>query len=155
MWTALFIFGAGLLIWTVEIVMANQIAQRDFASNPCWFVQEDRPINMPELVAGPQGIYVPNPLRQINRRFVGLGLSDPEVTAPHFAVATLDVKGRPTLWGWSYRNRDFWPLSEMTLGRGTLSPGTGGFTDGDVIRAACPTLAAPINPKRLEDSRVF
>ncbi|MCK4207588.1 hypothetical protein J3U99_22835 [Brucella pituitosa] len=136
------------LIWLAEIVVANQIAQRDFGPEPCWFIQEDRPINMPELIAGPHGIYVPNPLRQINRRFVGLGLSDPEVLAPHFAVAALDAKGRPALWGWSYHNMGFWPLSEVKIG-GNLTPGTGTFTSGEAIRAACPTLADPINPKRL------
>lgn len=138
-----------LLAWLAETVVANQIAQRDFSPEPCWFIQEDRPINWPELVAGPQGIYVPNPLRQINRRFVGLALSDPEVLAPHFAVAALDAKGRPALWGWSYRKMDFWSLSEVKIG-GNLNPGTGTFTTGEAIRAACPTLAAPINPKRLE-----
>ncbi|MGH6763589.1 MAG: hypothetical protein ACRECW_18595 [Phyllobacterium sp.] len=135
------------LVWLAEIVVANQIAQRDFSSEPCWFIQEDRPINMPELVAGPQGIYVPNPLRQINRRFIGLGLSDPEVLAPHFAVAALDAKGRPALWGWSYRKIDFWSLTEKSQSRrtGPLAD----FISEEAIRAACPTLAPPINPKRL------
>ena len=137
-----------LLAWLAEIVMANQIAQRDFSSNPCWFIQEDRPVLTPGLVAGPQGFYIPNPLRQINRRFIGLGLNEPQVHGPHFAVAALDADGRPAVWGWSYLKMDFWSLTEKSQGRRTGA--LADFISEEEIRAGCPTLAAPINPKRLE-----
>ncbi|MFB8342423.1 hypothetical protein ACWGNA_26965 [Brucella cytisi] len=136
-----------LLVWLAEIVAANQIARRDFSSNPCWFVPEARPVLIPKLVAGPRGLYVPDPLRQINRRYVGLGLRDPAVRAPHFAVAALDGKGPPALWGWSYLNRDFWQL-DMAQSRG--APGLAEFITEDAMLAACPDLIAPINPERLE-----
>lgn len=142
------IFAILLLAWLAEIVVANQIAQRDFSSNPCWFVPEDHPVLIPNLVAGPRGIYVPNPLRQVNRRFIGLGLRDPAVHAPHFAVAALDADGRPAVWGWSYWKMDFWSLTDKSQSRrfGALHD----FISEEEIRAGCPALAAPINPKRLE-----
>lgn len=135
------------LIWLTEIVVANQIAQRDFSPTPCWFVPEDHPVLIPNLVAGPRGFYVPNPLRQINRRYIGLGLREPQVHAPHFAVAALDADGRPTLWGWSYSNMDFWRL-DMAQSRGR--PGLAEFITEDAMLAACPELTAPINPERLK-----
>ncbi len=80
-------------------------------------VKEDQPQNQPGLLPGPKGIYVPNPLRQLNRRFLGLGLDEASVYAPHFAVAALDADGRPALWGWSYRDWDFWSISEKAQSR--------------------------------------
>ncbi|OIS94244.1 hypothetical protein [Brucella cytisi] len=132
-----------LLVWLAEIVAAK----RDFNSNPCWFVPEARPVLIPKLVAGPRGLNVPDPLRQINHCNVGLGLRDPAAHAPHFAVAALDGKGRPALWGWSYLNRDFWQL-DMAQSRG--APGLAEFITEDAMLAACPDLTAPINPERLE-----
>ena len=137
-----------VLIWTIEIVTANQIARRDFSQNPCWFVPEDNPANMPGLVPGPKGIYVLNPLRLINRRFIGFGLNDPNVHAPHFAVAALDTEGRPALWGWSFRNMDFWPLNAKAQSRGN-GPLTD-FASEDAIRLHCPSLATPVNAERFE-----
>ena len=137
-----------LLFWIVQVVRAHQIAWRDFSENPCWFIPEDHPANMPELVAGPEGIYVPNPLRLINRRFIGFGLDEPNVYAPHFAVAVLDAEGRPALWGWSFRHMDFWSISDQAQSRGKGS--LADFATEEAIRAACPALAAPINTARLE-----
>ena len=136
-----------LLLWVTLIVMANQIARRDFSRDPCWFIPEDNPASLPELVAGPKGIYVPNPIRQINRRFLGFGLDEPNVYAPHFAVAALDADGRPALWGWSFLNMDFWSISEKAQSRGNGS--LADFATEDAIRAACPSLAAPIDRTRL------
>ena len=88
-------------LWFALIFQANRIARRDFSATPCWFVQERNPQNLPGLVAGPRGFYVPNPFRQLNRRFFGFGLDEPDSYAPHFAVAALDAEGRPALWAWS------------------------------------------------------
>ena len=92
--------------WLFQIASANRIAKRDFAPEACWFVQEKQPHSLPELVFGSSGFYVPNPLRQINRRFIGFGMEDANVRAPHFAIASLDREGRPALWGWSYSGLD-------------------------------------------------
>ena len=128
--------------WVFQIATANRIAKRDFGPAPCWFVQEDRPQNLPELVAGPSGFYVPNPLRQLNRRYIHLGIDDANVYAPHFAIAALDREGRPALWGWSYRKRDFWPISKDSWSRGGY---LADFASEETILAACPDLKAPIN----------
>lgn len=114
-------------------------------------VKEDQPQNQPGLLLGPKGIYVPNPLRQLNRRFVGLGLDETSVYAPHFAVAALDADGRPELWGWSYRDWDFWSISEKTQSRrfGALDD----FIGEEKIRAACPSLKQPTQPARLRVAR--
>ncbi len=136
-----------LLAWLAEIVMANQIAQRDFHEKPCWFVQGDQPVKMPGLVAGPQGIYVPNLLRQLNRRFVGLGLDEPNLYGPHFAVATLDADGRPALWAWSYKKADFWPLSDKAQSRGGVLTD---FVSEETLRTACPDLRPPTNARQLK-----
>ena len=133
---------ASLGFWLFQIVIANRIAARDFGPDACWFVQEDRPHNLPELVAGPSGFYVPSPLRQINRRFIGIGIEDRNVRAPHFAIAALDRDGRPALWGWSYRQRDFWPISKDAWSRGGY---LADFASEEAIRTACPDLKAPIN----------
>ena len=137
-----------LLLWITQILMANHIARRDFSQSPCWFVPEEQPSRMPKLVAGPSGMYIPNPFQQINRRFVGFGLNEPNLYAPHFAVAALDAEGRPALWGWSFLHMDFWSISEkaQSRGNGPLAD----FATEAAIRAACPLLAAPVNAKRLD-----
>ena len=140
-----------LLIWIVQIFVANRIAQRDFATTPCWFVQEDRPQNLPGLAPGPKGFYIPNPLRQLNRRFVGLYLDETSVYAPHFAVAALDADGRPALWGWSYRKMDFWSLTEKSQSRRTGPLAT--FISEKDIRAACPDLKQPVQADRIRSAR--
>ena len=140
-----------LLVWIALIFIANRIAQRDFAATPCWFIQEDQPHNIPKLVPGPQGFYIPNPLRQLNRRFVGLGLDEPSIYAPHFAVAALDADGRAALWGWSYRKMDFWSISERAQSRriGRLVD----FISEEKIRAACPGLKQPLQTDRIRGAR--
>ncbi|MFV0477090.1 MAG: hypothetical protein ACK5ME_04545 [Parahaliea sp.] len=66
------------------------------------------------------------------------------VSAPHFAIAALDSEGRPALWGWSYRQWDFWPVSRIAFSRnGYLAD----FISEEGIRNACPDLAQPINRK--------
>lgn len=129
----LFALLAVAALWLAGIVAANHIARRDFGPRPCWFVQEDRPLRLPRLVPGGQGILVPNPLRQINRAWLGLGLDEPGLRAPHFAVVGRDAEGAPALWGWSYRKFAFWPLHgpESALIE---------FASPEEIRAACPDL---------------
>ena len=124
------------LIWLAEIWRANRLAQRDFGPNPCWFVQKPDADDPPGLVAGQGGFYLPNPLRQLNRRFLRLG-ADPGVTPLHFAVAALDAEGTPNLWGWSYRARHFWalPKAGAQASNGSYNPGY-----AEAIRAACPDL---------------
>lgn len=51
--------------------------------------------------------------------------------------------------------RIFCHLSEKTLGRCTLDLGTGGFTVSGEKLAACPKIAAPIDPKHRVDSSAF
>jgi len=141
-----------ILIWIAQIFIANRIAQREFSATPCWFVQEDLAYNrLPGLVAGPKGIYIPNPLRQINRRFLGFGLYETSVYAPHFAVAALDADGRPALWGWSYRTWDFWSISEKAQSRrfGALND----FASEEEIRAACPNLKPPLQTGRIRQTK--
>lgn len=136
-----------LIVWSIEIIVANRIAERDFADEPCWLVQTDRPIRFPRLVPGPKGSYIPNLLRQLNRRYVGLGVYDLQVRSPHFAVAGLDAKGRPALWGWSYLKMDFWSLTEKSQSRrsGPLTD----FISEEKIAAACPGLEKPKQAARL------
>jgi hypothetical protein len=124
------------LFWLFEIWRANRIAQRDFGPTPCWFVQKASADDPPSLVAGPRGFYVPNPLRQLNRRFLRLG-GDPGVAALHFAVAARDGEGVPNLWAWSYRERRFWELPKA----GTQSD-NGFYNAGyaEEILAACTDL---------------
>lgn len=125
-----------LLLWLAMILRANQIAEHNFGPVPCWFVQWVPDRSPPRLMPGPQGFYLPNPFRQINRRFVGVGVKDPEVLAPHFAVAALDHQGRPALWGWSYGKLDFWSLAAADEASGFYDS----YTDAGAILAACPHL---------------
>lgn len=124
------------LVWMAEIWRANRIAQRDFGPKPCWFVQKPEADDPPGLVAGPRGFYMPNPFRQMNRRFLRLG-ADPGVTPLHFAVAALDAEGEPNLWAWSYRERRFWelPKAGAQSSNGFYNPGY-----AEEILAACPDL---------------
>lgn len=123
--------------WLYEIRRANVIAQRDFGPNPCWFVHRLPAGDPQHLVAGPRGFYLPNPLRQLNRRFVGFGIDDPQVLALHFAVAARDADGTPGLWGWSYRERAFWSLRATGRDQQSAFYDT---TDPDTLLAACPDL---------------
>jgi hypothetical protein len=125
-----------LISWFAIIWHANQIARHNFGPEPCWFVHAVPDRSPPRLMPGPRGFHLPNPLRQINRRFIGLGVKDPEVLAPHFAVAALDHRGRPTLWGWSYWTLDFWSLSAAD----DASAFYDSYTDREAILAACPRL---------------
>lgn len=125
-----------LILWLSTIWRANQIAEQNFGPVPCWFVQWVPDRSPPQLMPGPRGFYLPNPFRQINRRFVGVGLRDPEVVAPHFAVAALNHQGLPALWGWSYRKRDFWSLSATD----EVSAFNDSYTNPEAILAACPHL---------------
>lgn len=129
-------------IWLYIVFISNSIARHEFSAGPCWFVVEDRPINMPELVPGTRGIYIPNPLRQFDRRYSKIFVHDANVSAPHFAIAALDREGRAALWGWSYRQRDFWPISKDAWSRGGY---LADFASEDAILAACPDLKAPID----------
>jgi hypothetical protein len=122
--------------WLGAIWRANKIAQRNFGPAPCWFVHAVPSSSPPRLMPGPRGAYVPNPFRQLNRRFVGLGVEDFEVFTPHFAVAALDSKGRPTLWGWSYWNLDFWSLSDADQAGAFYDT----YTNPKAIFDACPHL---------------
>lgn len=122
--------------WLYEIGRANVIAQRDFGPTPCWFVQKASPDDPPGLVAGPRGFYMPNPMRQINRKFLLIG-GDPGVAAPHFAVAARDADGTPGLWGWSYRERAFWSLRAAGRDQQSAFYDT---SDPDTLLAACPDL---------------
>jgi hypothetical protein len=130
------------LVWTGEIFRANRIAREKFGPSPCWFVQRANGRFPPLMAPGPRGFYLPNPLQQFNRRWLGLFIEDPAVLAPHFAVAARDARGDPALWGWSYRNRDFWSLRKPggRLGHGGADDF---FTDPEQILAACPDLSAP------------
>ena len=125
-----------LVPWLASIWLANQIAQRHFGPDPCWFVHAVPDSSPPRLMPGPRGFYVPNPLRQVNRRFVGLGVKDFEVFTPHFAAAALDSQGRPALWGWSYRSLDFWSLSAADQAGAFYDT----YTHPEAILAACPDL---------------
>lgn len=126
-----------LALWLAEIWRANRIAQRDFGPVPCWFVQKASGRMPPGLVPGPRGFYVPNPLQQINRRLIGLGVEDSEVLPLHFAVAARMADGTPNLWAWSYRERRFFalpPPGEQS------SNGFYNAIDSAAILAACPDL---------------
>ncbi len=124
-----------VFFWCAQIATANWIAYRNFGPEPCWFGPEPQPVNLPELIPAAHGIYIPNPLTQINRRYFGFGVDDPGVKAPHFVVATLDENGEVLLWGWSYRNWNFWPL-EHTMRRNRGS-GLADFVVGAVVRKYC------------------
>lgn len=143
-WLLFGVLAIGVLVfavWILLILNANWIGRRDFSATPCWFVQENNPQNLPGLATGPRGFYMPNPFRQLNRRFFGFGLDEPNNYAPHFAVAVLDAEGRPALWAWSYRNNQFWPLSEVSQSRGGV---VADFVDEATISAACPDLSPPL-----------
>ena len=128
------------LLWGAVIWRANQIARRDFGPNPCWFVQEAPAGDPQNLAPGPRGTYLPNPLRQINRRFIGIGVEDPQVRVPHFALAARNPDGQPALWGWSYLGWQFWSLQEAD--ENAPSAFYDSFTDAQAILAACPDLPA-------------
>lgn len=134
---------AGLLVMVrfVQILDANRIARRDLAAWPCWSVQEREPRALPGLAAGPRGFSVPNPLRQLTRRFFGFGQDAPALRAPQFAFATFDDEGRAARRAWRYRQNRFWSLSAVGQSRG--GP-IADFLDEQTIRDACPDLAPPL-----------
>ncbi len=121
-------------LWYAQIATANWLAYRNFGSEPCWFGPEPHPVNLPELIPAAHGIYIPNPLTQINRRYIGFGVDDMNVHAPHFALATLDENGEVLLWGWSYRQWNFWSLGDtMRRNQGALND----FVADKVVRDYC------------------
>lgn len=147
-------------VWLAEILRANTIARRDFGPNPCWLAQKDSPRLPPGLVVtgrkvaqtekgqtenglGKPGTYLPNPLQQLNRRILHIGVADTGVTALHFAVAARDAKGQPDIWAWSYRTRAFWSVREAAQDSAFYYS-----IDADEILAACPDLpTAAVPPK--------
>jgi len=112
-----FIVLLGLLcgVAGVKVALANRAAARDFGSHYCWLKQGRDTVNLRELEFATTGYLVPNPFALFNRRLMGLGMEDPAVLSPHFAVLAQDADGTLKVWGWSLRKRNFWRDENGTI----------------------------------------
>lgn len=103
------------VVFGVQIVVANRSAPTVFGPNFCWLEQGDDITNIRTLRLAKQGSFIPNPVKQVNRRLFGIGLDDPEVLSPHFAILAFDETGAPRVAAWSYRQMSFWTEPEDLL----------------------------------------
>lgn len=96
-----------VLPWALE-----RAADRVTRGERCWFGHGPDVVRIRDLQF--EGLEAPplRPLQQINRRFVGLGLTDPEVLSPHLMVLWVDAEGREQTAGWSYRTGSFWRMDQ-------------------------------------------
>ena len=102
--------------FAAEIALANRKAASTFDGPVCWLRQGEDRTNLKELELAPPGWFMPDPLGQLNRRIIGIGLDDPEVLSPHFAIMGF-VDGTPRLAAWSYRQMNFWQEDQEVLRR--------------------------------------
>ena len=101
--------------FAAQVILANRAATRDFGPQICWLKQGRDVVNIRELEFATTGYFIPNPLMLFNRRFVGLGMEDPAVLSPHFALLAPDANGTLKVWGWSLRKRNFWRDENGTI----------------------------------------
>lgn len=97
------------------VVLSNRAASREFGPDFCWLKQGRDVVNLRELEFATTGYFVPNPLTLINRRFLGIGMEDPGVKSPHFAVLAPNDAGDYVVWGWSFRTLSFWRDDNGTI----------------------------------------
>ena len=109
------IVGIFCAAFAVQVSLANRVAARDFGPHYCWLKQGRDTVNLRELEFATTGYFVPNPLALFNRRLIGLGMEDPAVLSPHFAVLAPDSDGTLQVWGWSLRKRNFWRDENGTI----------------------------------------
>ena len=114
----LWFFGAVIIALTVgfatQVIFANKAAPEVFGKDFCWLRQGPDVINIKELEFTPVQAFLPNPFQQLNRRYVGIGIDDPEVRSPHFAIMKITEDG-PRIAAWSYRDIAFWQGYEGLL----------------------------------------
>lgn len=107
----LWFFGAVIIAlcagFAMQVIVANRAASSVFGKDFCWLRQGPDVMNIKELEFAPVQAFLPNPFQQLNRRYVGIGIDDPEVLSPHFAIMTI-IEDGPRIAAWSYRDMAFW-----------------------------------------------
>ncbi|MGB3469309.1 MAG: hypothetical protein WBA51_00635 [Erythrobacter sp.] len=119
----------GVLL-AAQVILANRAAVRDFGPQVCWLKQGSDTVNLRQLEVTTTGYFIPDPLTLLNRRFLGLGMEDPAVLSPHFAVLAPSADGTLEIWGWSFRKRAFWRDENGTIDK---------FTSAD-LREKCRVM---------------
>lgn len=112
-----------LLVFAMQVLLANRAAKSVFDAPYCWLRPGDDVTNLKELSFAGTGFFLPNPATQINRRLFGFGIDDPEVRSPHFAILAFGADGQPRVAGWSYRQFGFYTEDQAVL-RQFVSPET-------------------------------
>ena len=102
-------------LFAAQVVMANRTAARDFGPKLCWLKQGKDVVNLRQLEFATAGYFLPNPFTLLNRRFIGLGMEDPAVLSPHFAILAMNDEGAMEIWGWSFRKWGFWRDDNGTI----------------------------------------
>lgn len=103
------------VLFAAQVILANRAAARDFGPRVCWLKQGSDTVNLRQLEFATTGYFIPNPLTLLNRRFLGIGMEDPAVLSPHFAVLAPNADGTLDIWGWSFRKRAFWRDENGTI----------------------------------------
>lgn len=129
---SILLFGLLGIASAAQVILANRAATRDFGPQICWLKQGRDVVNIRELEFATTGYFIPNPLMLFNRRFIGMGMEDPAVFSPHFAVYAAGENGEFKVWGWSFRRSAFWRDENGTIDK---------FVSTDV-REACEMMIA-------------
>lgn len=103
------------VLFVAQVILANRAAARDFGPRVCWLKQGSDTVNLRQLEFATTGYFIPNPLTLLNRRFPGIGMEDPAVLSPHFAVLAPNADGTLDIWGWSFHERAFWRDANGTI----------------------------------------
>lgn len=126
--------GLFIVAFAAQVLAANRAAPAVFGEKFCWLSHGSDVTKLKEMTLTQQGWFVPNPFRQLNRRVIGIGINDPEVPSPHFAIIALsgdDIR----VAGWSYRKMAFWQEDQEVLRR---------FVSGETIKR-CATILDETN----------
>ena len=102
-------------LFAAQVILANRVASRDFGPRVCWLKQGSDTVNLRQLEFATTGYFIPIPLTLLNRRFLGIGMEDPAVLSPHFAILAPNADGTLDIWGWSVRKRAFWRDENGTI----------------------------------------
>lgn len=105
----------GLIWFSAQVIIANRSAASVFNAPYCWLRPGPDVVNLRELSFAGTSVFVPNPARQINRGLLGLGLDDPEVRSPHFAILAFDSDDLARVAGWSYSHLAFFAEDQAVL----------------------------------------